>query len=907
MSDDSAGDIPDLHDILMARISGHTATSINQWDATSEIKDDDGHDTNSACGSEGAIPDLQDIVEMRIHHHHHQSAAAGVAGADDVVITGVEIDITSGLVTKDEKRKGADAPLKIFKQQQDGLAKASSKRDMAPTSQEILDLTKVEEGALIVTKADLKTIQGKGSDLVPGGQQQAVMPIGVGALNKEQEENEEQEDTTVAVGIPTAATRLQRGLNSLALSQSEPGAFVCVPSGEMNPALIANLDLNDHSGAFTNTDLDPSNRDVGPDPTPFGMTVANLVHDDDDLESGIMDRQQASTVNLRLANKRRQSLRRAIGSMLALVTVVLVVTLSLIFVVGKDAKEEEATLAVIIAPQDISAKSRLMLLLPASTVRSISRLNSPQSEAFLWMMNDTRAADYSDARILQRYALATLYFSTGGSNSFSGDRSGSGWRQSDNWLSYEHHECDWFVQDKHYIYAYPETQTDSLYNASYHCDSDYLNSGSTIINSEYDHQLQDGTIHHLWLGANDLQGSLPEELSLLSSLKSISLGFNSLQGTLPSSVGKISDLEALELFGNELTGTIPSSVGLLSKLSFLWLMANKIEGTLPSQLGLLTEMKYLLLDGNLLTGKIPTELGLLTNMIWFWTYNNQMTGSIPTELGMMKGMDNLAIDLNAYSGPIPTELGLLSKLETLHISDNLLTGTLPRELTLFSSVEWFSVGGNPLTGTVPSELWQMTQLSRLGLYKSSLSFSLPSEIGLFTNLQRLWLWESSLMTGTIPTEIGTMDALASIALDACQLTGTLPSELGLLKQLSALYLNDNHLTASIPTELGGLSAMDWNFQLNSNDLTGSIPSELGLLQTVSSFQVHANNLVGSFPSELGQMELLTKLSISNTSITGTIPNSLCSLNTWTMPADGGGIWVDCESVECACEVCFCDR
>ena len=43
-----------------------------------------------------------------------------------------------------------------------------------------------------------------------------------------------------------------------------------------------------------------------------------------------------------------------------------------------------------------------------------------------------------------------------------------------------------------------------------------------------------------------------------------------------------------------------------------------------------------------------------------------------------------------------------------------------------------------------------------------------------------------------------------------------------------LYLNGNQLTGSIPTELGTMALMAY-LQLYDNQLTGPIPTELGLL------------------------------------------------------------------------------
>ena len=60
--------------------------------------------------------------------------------------------------------------------------------------------------------------------------------------------------------------------------------------------------------------------------------------------------------------------------------------------------------------------------------------SSPQSAAFEWMLSSANSGVTSNRRLMQRYALATLYYST----------QGSIWETSTNWLS-SNHECTWYT------------------------------------------------------------------------------------------------------------------------------------------------------------------------------------------------------------------------------------------------------------------------------------------------------------------------------------------------------------------------------------------------------------------------------------------------------------------------------
>ena len=66
----------------------------------------------------------------------------------------------------------------------------------------------------------------------------------------------------------------------------------------------------------------------------------------------------------------------------------------------------------------------------------------------------------------------------------------------------------------------------------------------------------------LSLASNQLTGTLPAELSSLSSLRFLDLSNNSLHGTIPQSAWAplLANLESLDLSDNHLRGLLPASV-----------------------------------------------------------------------------------------------------------------------------------------------------------------------------------------------------------------------------------------------------------------------------------------------------------------------------------------------------------
>ena len=105
---------------------------------------------------------------------------------------------------------------------------------------------------------------------------------------------------------------------------------------------------------------------------------------------------------------------------------------------------------------------------------SLQDPTSPQFSAMEWIRTPANSGIYTDRRFLSRYALATFYYSTHGEK----------WENSENWLT-QAHECNWFSDD---------AGTPS-------CDDDM-------------------NIIEIDLPRNNLRGTLPPELTLLSLRKS---------------------------------------------------------------------------------------------------------------------------------------------------------------------------------------------------------------------------------------------------------------------------------------------------------------------------------------------------------------------------------------------------
>ena len=99
----------------------------------------------------------------------------------------------------------------------------------------------------------------------------------------------------------------------------------------------------------------------------------------------------------------------------------------------------------------------------------------------------------------------------------------------------------------------------------------------------------------------------------------------------------------LLLFTNNLNGTIPPEIGLMTNLVSLHLYNNQLSGSIPAELGNLTNLESLRLNTNQFSGYIPPELGNLSNLETLRLYNNLLSGCYDENL------TNLCTQLEAVS------------------------------------------------------------------------------------------------------------------------------------------------------------------------------------------------------------------------------------------------------------------
>ena len=206
--------------------------------------------------------------------------------------------------------------------------------------------------------------------------------------------------------------------------------------------------------------------------------------------------------------------------------------------------------------------------------------NSSQHYALRWLSTtDPARLEADDPGLVERYALATFFYSNHleiAEEHSSGEqrRLDTKWVHHDRWMT-RSDVCTWYG----------------------------IECGTTP-NNEVD-------ILRWNMTQNKLRGSLPGEISILSSLELLDLSSNGLSGTLPIQIFEMKYLKQLILKNNGLSGTISNEIGYFYPAEEIDLSENLFKGILPSSINTLVNLRELALRDNELEGNPPDMSKLL--------------------------------------------------------------------------------------------------------------------------------------------------------------------------------------------------------------------------------------------------------------------------------------------------------
>ncbi|MEP5338341.1 MAG: T9SS type A sorting domain-containing protein, partial [Algibacter sp.] len=118
------------------------------------------------------------------------------------------------------------------------------------------------------------------------------------------------------------------------------------------------------------------------------------------------------------------------------------------------------------------------------------------------------------------------------------------------------------------------------------------------LSSWYGVSIEDGHVISIDLFNNNLSGVIPEEISGLKYLKTLTLNSNNISGNIPANINLLTDLESLDLSSNLLSGTIPTVISELQQLKKFSIGNNNFGGTIPTVLSDFIALEYLDISSN---------------------------------------------------------------------------------------------------------------------------------------------------------------------------------------------------------------------------------------------------------------------------------------------------------------------
>lgn len=157
------------------------------------------------------------------------------------------------------------------------------------------------------------------------------------------------------------------------------------------------------------------------------------------------------------------------------------------------------------------------------------------------------------------------------------------------------------------------------------------------------------------------------------------------------------------------------------------------------------------------------------------------------------------------------------------MSDNNISGSLPRSLMDFTAMSQSKLPGHytmffcDYPGIVVSLGINLTENTKGHKFNYD-----PSVMIILMSMMSIEL-SSNYLTGEVPEEIGSLDALPNLNLSQNHFSGNVPSKIGTMQALESLDLSRNMLNGEIPTSLSNLAFLSY-MDLSYNNLTGRIPS-----------------------------------------------------------------------------------
>lgn len=327
----------------------------------------------------------------------------------------------------------------------------------------------------------------------------------------------------------------------------------------------------------------------------------------------------------------------------------------------------------------------------------------------------------------------------------------------------------------------------------------------------------EGYVLGIQLDNNNLKGTIPSSIGILSRIKSLILR-NNLLTSLPSTIGKLRRLKILNINTNELR-ILPNTFHELKALKFLSVSHNKLE-MLPTSIGSLSSLRSLSLEKNSLK-ILPKEIGDLNRLTSLNLASNSLN-SLPREFENLTLLTSLILDTNHFTN-MPLWLGKLSRLRYLNFGNNQIE-EVSKEILGLKNIQIIHLENNKIS-KLPNELWNFPKLRSLSLSGNRIT-NIPFSVNL-PSLTNLAISRNEISGSLSQINFAGLPELIHLSVEKNKLSGAIPSSIGKLTKLSHLGLADNQLSGTLEVVFQNLKSIKTIYLVNNN-LTGKIPNKKGM-------------------------------------------------------------------------------
>ncbi|CAL5091992.1 unnamed protein product [Urochloa decumbens] len=341
---------------------------------------------------------------------------------------------------------------------------------------------------------------------------------------------------------------------------------------------------------------------------------------------------------------------------------------------------------------------------------------------------------------------------------------------------------------------------------------------------------------------NQLSGTLPADWSGMA-FQMLNLSSNQLNGTIPQFPR---DITILDMSRNSFLGPLPSIIE-APQLKILLMFSNQIGGSIPESFCTLKELLNLDLSSNVLEGEIP-HCFEFKDIIFLQLGNNSLSGYFPAFLRTCTKLGFLDLGWNKFFGSLPDWIGEVEGLHFLRLNHNMFSGNIPIEITNLNHLQCLDLSNNNISGVIP---WHLSNLT--GMTKNN-------------DFMELYYYADQSENETISTdEVNQFEDVLPIITKGQQLKYGRG-----LAYYMGIDLSGNSLTGEIPSDITSLDALI-NLNLSSNCLSGKMPSKIGAMQSMESLDLSKNKIFGEIPASLSNLTSLSSLNLSYNNLSGRIP------------------------------------